>query len=194
MKMKTNCKLNCCSLVSSVLSITNLLSDWYVYQCEEIPFLPSSLIYLWLVLSIVGTLSSVIFLCFDCCYCIDDKLNDKPNDGDKRIYHSQWVFIVTLLEDLPLLILSLVTMNSIVSSGSIAGDTAVANLLFAFQISSVASLVVSVFRLAKVLVLGCPTCDEPFMSQYYLCILYFIVSVLCLVVFIQSCHVIQMLE
>jgi hypothetical protein len=192
--MKTNCKLNCWSLVSSVLFFTNLLSDWYVYQYEEIPFLPSSLIYLWLVLSIVGTVSSVIFLCLDCCYCIGDKLNDKPSDSDKRIYHSQWVFIVTLLEDLPLLILSLVTLNSIVSSDSIAGCAAIADLLFAFQVSSVASLVVSVFRLVKVLVLGCPTCDEPCMSQCYLCILYFIVSVLSCVVFIQSCHVIQMLE
>jgi hypothetical protein len=179
--MKTNCKLNCCSLVSSVLSFANLFSDWYVYHYyKETPFLPSYLIYLWLVLSIVGTLSSVIFVCLDCLYCVDDKLND-----------SQWVFIVTLLEDLPLLILSLVTMNSIVSSGSIAGDT---DLLFPFQISSGASLVVSVFRLAKVLVLGCPTCDEPCMSQCYLCILYSIVSVLSCAVFIQSCHVIQMLE
>ena len=116
-------------------------------------------------------------------------LNDKPNDSNKRIYHSQWVFIVTLLEDLPLLILSLVTINSIVSSDSIAGRAGVADILFAFQVSSMASLVVSVFRFAKVLVLGCPTCDEPFMSQCYLCILYSIVSVLSFVVFIQSCHV-----
>jgi hypothetical protein len=53
---------------------------------------------------------------------------------------------------------------------------------------------VSVFRFVKVLVLGCPTCDEPCMSQCYLCILYSIVSVLSCAVFIQSCHVIQMLE
>ena len=161
-------------------------------MCTVLPFLPLSLIHLWFVLSIVGSLSNAIFVCFDCLYCLDDK----PNDSRERIYHSQWVFIVTLLEDLPLLILSLVTMNSIVhvSSDSIAGDTAVADLLFAFQISSGASLVVSVFRLAKVLVLGCPTCDEPCMSQCYLCILYFIVSVLSCVVFIQLCHVIQMVE
>ena len=55
-------------------------------------------------------------------------------------------FIVTLLEDLPLLILSLVTINSIVSSDSIAGRAGIADILFAFQVSSGASLVVSVFR------------------------------------------------
>ena len=191
--MKTNCKLNCWSVVGSVLFMTNLLSDWYVYHCEEIPFLSSSLIDCWLVVSFVGTVISAIFLFLDCCYCINDKLSDKPNDNNKRICLSQWIFLSTLGEDLPLLILSLVTMNSIVSSGSIAEDAAVADILFAFQISSVISLVVSVFRFVKVLVLGCPTCDEPFVCQCYLCILYFIVSVLSCVVFIQSCYV-QMLE
>ena len=117
---------------------------------------------------------STILLCLDFSNC------------DDQFFVSPCVFLATVFEDLPLLILSLVTMNSIVSSGSIAGDAGVAGLLFAFQISSVASLVVSVFRLAKVLVLGCPTCDEPFMSQCYLCILYSIVSVLSCVVFIYS--------
>ena len=164
-----------------------------MYYCEVNPPVPSHLADWWFWLSVLGTGISFIVLCLDlCCCCI--ALESKEDRDDERVFVSHFVFLATLLEDLPLLILSLVTMNSIMSSGSIAGHAAVADILFAFKISSLISLVVSVFRFVKVLVLGCPTCDEPCMSQCYLCILYFIVSVLSCVVFIQSCHVIQMLE
>ena len=187
--------LNCCSCLSLVVFTANLMSDWYVYHCEVNPPVPSHLADWWFWLSVVGTVISVIVLLLDlCCCCI--ALESKQDCDDERVFVSHFVFLATLLEDLPLLILSLVTINSIMSSDSIAGHATVADILFAFKISSGASLVVSVFRLAKVLVLGCKTCDEPFICQCYLCILYFIVFVLSCVVFIYSHAMsnIQMLE
>ena len=183
--------LNCCSCLSLVVFTANLMSDWYVYHCEVNPPVPSHLADWWFWLSVLGIGISFIVLCLDlCCCCI--ALESKEDCDNERVFVSHFVFLATLLEDLPLLILSLVTMNSIMSSDSIAGHAAVADILFAFKISSGASLVVSVFRFVKVLVLGCPTCDKSFLCQCMytvLCILYSIVSVLSLVVFIQSCYV-----
>ena len=181
--MKTDCELNCWSFFSSVLFISNVFSDWYVYHCEMTPFIPSNLINWWLGLSILGTAISAIFWCLDCiCTCCIDEKN-------LRICVSQWVFLATLCEDLPLLIMSLITINSMSSDGT--AEVAQCHVLLAFKISSAVSLVVSVFRLLKVLFLGCPTCDidDPNICQCFLCILYIITSALSLAVFIHSFHV-----
>ena len=74
------------------------------------------------------------------------------------------------------------------SSDSTAGGAGVTDLLSAYTYSSVASLVVSVFRLAKVLVLGCPNCDEQEISKICLCVLYIIVSILSCVVIVKSLY------
>ena len=183
--MKTDCELNCWSFVSSLLLILNVCSDWYVYHCEVTSFIPPNLINWWLGLSILGTAISVIFWCLDYLCCIDER-----HDNDLRICVSQWIFLATLCEDLPLLIMSLITINGMSSDGTstVDGTAGVANVLLAFQISSAVSLVVSLFRLIKVLVLGCPSSDidDPKICQCYLCILYIFTSFLSLAVFIQS--------
>ena len=77
------------------------------------------------------------------------------------------------------------------SSDSTAGGAGVADLLSVFTYSSVASVVVSVFRLAKVSVLGCPNCDEQQISEIILClcVLYIIVSILSCVVIVKSLYI-----
>ena len=175
------CNLNYWLLVGSVLSIANLLSDWCVYSSGALRFLPIFLSNGWFVVSIVGTLSGVIILCLDCLYCVDDIVND----NNEQISRSRYVFIATLCEDIPHLILSLVTMKSMTSDGFAGGAISAADLLSAFKVSSLASLVVSVFRLVRVLVLGSPT-REPSRSRWFL---YSIVSVLSCVVFVKSCNV-----
>ena len=173
---------NCCTRLSFVVFITNLLSNWYVYLCEGTPPVPPYLANWWFWLCVLGTVTSTILLCLDFSNC------------DDLCFVSPCVFLATVFEDLPLLILSLVTMSSMSS----AGGTGVADLLPAFTYSSLASLIVSVFRLVNVLALGCPNCTIRIrcctICDLCLCLLYMSVSILSCAVFFKSCETHQSSE
>ena len=179
--MKTASVLNCWSFFSFVLFILNLSSLWYVNLYGVTSPVPSYLRIFWLVLSVLGIVISAFFQCLDCCYCIDDKPQNR-----ERIHESQWVFLASLCDLLGLLlILFHITIVNSMSSDSTAGGAGVADLLSAFTYSSVVSLVVSVFRVAKVLALGCQNCKEKEISELCLCTLYITVSILSCMVIIK---------
>ena len=136
------------------------------------PPVPTNLADWWFKLSVLGTAISVILLIMDiwCCTC-------GPKDVYVQTCSSQWVFLATLFEDLPLLTMSLVTLKNLPSDVCEGFTTDIAK---AFTISSIASLVVSLFRLLKLYVLCCPTCNE--CTQYCLGLLHISTSILSVVV------------
>ena len=152
---KTNSdRIRICAFCSSIAIVANIASDWIVYYCEGQDscheLVSVSLSHWWLGLSILGTVVGLILLLMECCCCF--------KDPDEQACAGQWVFLATLLEDLPLLVLSTITLYYMPSNRCECEATG--TVLVAFQVGSVVSLAVAVFRLIKLCVLRCPTCDE----------------------------------
>ena len=108
-----------------------------------------------------------------------------PKAQDLRTFTSQWVFLSTLCEDVPLLILSFKILNNLPTDMCVRGDvdiSAVVDIIAAFKFSCTASLAVSVFRLVKLYSLGCPTCGSG--SLHCLGTLYVLVSILSSLMFV----------
>ena len=179
-KMMTNTasrsELNCWSHFSFVLFILNLLSCGYVHLYGVTSAVPPYLRICWILLSVLGIVISVFFQCYDCYYWMDDIPKNR-----EWIHTSQWVFLASVCD-----LLGLLLILFIMKSMSSDGGAGVADILFSFQISSTASLLVSAFRFAKVFTLGCPNCNEKEISELSLCVLYGIVFILSCVVIVVS--------
>ena len=143
--------------LSSIAFALNVASDWAVYAFEGDPPVSNSLAKWWLGLCIFGTAISIILLLIDCCCCFD--VCDVA-DQDERTRTSQFVVIATICEDLPLLIMSLITLFKIKDTPCAGNDGTYNNVLHTFILSGLVTCVISVFRFLKVCVQGCPYYNE----------------------------------
>ena len=144
-----------CSFIA-IPVVVNIASDWFVFYCEGKDsgheLVSDSLSHWWLGLSIFGTVVGLIVILLECCCCL------ASNNPDDQVCASQWVFLATLLEDLPLLVISSITLYYMPSNRCECEATEY--VLIAFIISSAMSLLVAVIRLLKLCTLCCPTFDE----------------------------------
>ena len=139
----------CCSVLATII---NLVSDFYVFQCEVDPLVSTSLANWWVGLScfsiVIGS-----FLCFVTTIIIQD-----PRDGQGC---GQWVILAMLCEYLPLLVLSFITLHNMpadMCKGSSVDISSIVSLTFAFEVSSGLSILLSLCRLVKWCgLLGCET-------------------------------------
>ena len=163
--------------------LANLASDWNVYLCLVIPLVSTSLANVWFGLSCFGTCVGLVITAVQWYrYYTRD-----PKAQNLRTFTSQWIFLSTLCEDVPLLILSFKILISLPTDMCVRGDvdiSAVVDIIAAFKFSCTASLAVSVFRLVKLYSVGCPTCGSG--SLHCLGLLYVLVSILSSVMFVLA--------
>ena len=147
----------------------SISSNWYAYEYyyEGSP-LSQNLTAWWYSLSLWGTIVNFIFLILDCCCCCYD-----GEDEDKQGAMATISFFATvLLGDLPLLFLSLGSINEISYDHLCEGSD---DVLFFFQLRRVISVIVPLFYLIRVCVLNCNECFKCLFCFY---ILYFTLSVI----------------
>ena len=187
-KKKRNDIFTCLSLITFAL---NVASDWAVYAFEGDPPVSNSLAKWWLGLCIFGTAISTILLLIDCCCCCFDMCD--VADQDERTRTSQFVVIATICEDLPLLIMSLITLFEIKDTPCAGNDGTYNNVLHTFILSGLVTCVISVFRFFKVCVQGCPYYNERKKRAtgwaclaYILCIVYAVAILLSIGVVVLS--------
>ena len=175
---------DCISWLAFWSLFANIASDWNVYLCLVTPLVATSLSNGWFWLICFGTCVGFIVTLVQWYLFFTANPRDLKAH-DLRTFASQWVFLSTLCEDVPLLILSFNILNNLPTDMCVRGDvdiSVVVSIIAAFKFSCTASLAVSVFRLVKLYFLGCPTCGR--VSQHCLGLVYVLVSFLSCVMFV----------
>ena len=141
-----------CLFILSLLAFgVSISSNWYVYEhyYEGSP-LSQNLTDWWYKISVWGATVNFIFLLLDCCCCCAD-VEDKAKQESMAVIS----FLATvLLGDLPLLVLSLISIYEI-SNDQLCDHEGSDDVLFFFQLRRVISVTVSLFLLIKVCMLNC---------------------------------------
>lgn len=134
--------------LSLLAFVINFSFNWYVYvhYYEGSP-LPPNLNDWWYTLSVWGAGVSISFMILDCCCCCCDVREKFIQEA-----MASASFVATVLLDLSLLLLSLISIYKISDDQLCKGSE---DVLCFFQLRSVVSLIASFFHLIKVCMLNC---------------------------------------